>query len=288
MYTIHDVHVHVHPFSRMKEEHIRFLMWNSDYGQHGRELERNPEYLVKLMDQQNVGCAVIINYVSPVLGFTTDVNRFAASYVKDYRDRLIPFGGVDFSQDLKEFEGELDEIYSRLELAGIKLHPCHQLIYPNQYLDEYGSMKLPQLEKLYQFASDHGLPITVHTGTSMFPGARNKYGDPLYLDDVLTDFPKLRLIMAHGGRPLWTDRAFFLLRRFKNLYLDISSIPPQRILHYFPRITEIADRVLYGSDWPSPGVKGMRPNAEEILKLEIPQEAKHKIVAKNFEQLSKT
>jgi predicted TIM-barrel fold metal-dependent hydrolase len=60
-------------------------------------------------------------------------------------------------------------------------------------------MKLPQLEKLYQFASDHGLPITVHTGRSMFPGARNKYGDPLYLDDVLTDFPKLRLIMAHGG-----------------------------------------------------------------------------------------
>jgi predicted TIM-barrel fold metal-dependent hydrolase len=112
----------------------------------------------------------------------------------------------------------------------------------------------------------------------MFPGARNKYGDPLYLDDVLTDFPKLRLMMAHGEGPLWIDRAFFLLRRFKNLYLEISSIPPQRILHYFPRITEIADRVIYGSGWPSPGVKGMRPNAEEILKLEIPQEAKAKIV----------
>jgi predicted TIM-barrel fold metal-dependent hydrolase len=69
-------------------------------------------------------------------------------FVKDYRDRLIPFGGVDFSQDLKEFEGELVEIYSRLELAGIKLHPCHQLIYPNQYLDEYGSMKLPPREAL--------------------------------------------------------------------------------------------------------------------------------------------
>ena len=271
----------------MKEEHIKFLMCNSDYGQYAHELERNPAYLVKLMDQQNIGRAVIINYVSPVLGFTTEVNRFAATYVKEYRDRLIPFGGVDFSQDLKEFETELEEIYSRLGLSGIKLHPCHQLIYPNQYLDEYGPMRLPQLEKLYQFASDHGLPVTVHTGTSMFPGARNKYGDPLYLDDVLTDFPRLRLIMAHGGRPLWTDRAFFLLRRFQNLYLDISGIPPKRLLQYFPRIAEVADRVLYGSDWPSPGVKGMRPNAEEILKLGLPQEAKLKILIQNFERFFK-
>jgi predicted TIM-barrel fold metal-dependent hydrolase len=98
---------------------------------------------------------------------------------------------------------------------------------------------------------------------------------------VLTDFPKLRLIMAHGGGPLWIDRAFFLLRRFKNL--EISSIPPQRILHYFPRITEIADRVLYGIGWPSPGVKGICPNAEAILKLEIPQEAKHKNSGKKLQ-----
>jgi hypothetical protein len=41
--------------------------------------------------------------------------------------------------------------------------------------------------------------------------------------------------------------------------------------------------VLYGSDWPSPGVKGIRPNAEAILKLEIPQEAKHKNSGKKLQ-----
>jgi predicted TIM-barrel fold metal-dependent hydrolase len=32
-------------------------------------------------------------------------------------------------------------------------------------------------------------------------------------------------------------------------------------LHYFPRLAEFADKVLYGSDWPAPGV----PPLEEIL-----------------------
>jgi hypothetical protein len=41
--------------------------------------------------------------------------------------------------------------------------------------------------------------------------------------------------------------------------------------------------VLYRSDWPSPGVKGIRPNAEAILKLEIPQEAKHKNSGKKLQ-----
>ena len=36
---------------------------------------------------------------------------------------------------------------------------------------------------------------------------------------------------------------------------DISSIPPKKILEYFPRLAQIADKVLYGSDWPAPGVK---------------------------------
>jgi hypothetical protein len=29
----------------------------------------------------------------------------------------------------------------------------------------------------------------LHTATSIFPGARNKYGGPIYLDDVAVDSP---------------------------------------------------------------------------------------------------
>jgi len=39
----------------------------------------------------------------------------------------------------------------------------------------------------------------VHTRTSIFPSARNKFGNPIDIDDVIIDFPDLKAIIAHGG-----------------------------------------------------------------------------------------
>ena len=100
-----------------------------------------------------------------------------------------------------------------------------------------------------------GSPSCSTPGTSIFPGARNKYGDPIYVDDVAVDFPKLKILLAHGGRPLWMHTAFFLVRRHPNVYLDISGIPPKTLLKYFPRLDEIAHKTLFGTDWPGPGFR---------------------------------
>jgi hypothetical protein len=121
----------------------------------------------------------------------------------------------------------------------------------------------------------------IHTGTSIFPGARSRLGEPLAVDDVAVDFPELTIILAHGGRPLWMDQAFFLVRRFPRVYLDVSSIPPGNILRYFPRLPEIADKVLYGSDWPAPGVRGMSENLRAFQALGLPPDLLKKILEDN-------
>ncbi len=130
-------------------------------------------------------------------------------------------------------------------------------------------------------AEESSLPVMIHTGTSIFPRARVRFGNPLALDDVAVDFPKLNLIMAHGGRPLWTREAFFLLRRHQNLYFDISSIPPKLLLDYFPRLEQIADKTLFGSDWPGPMVPGMRRNIDDFLSLPLSDGAKRMILESN-------
>ena len=103
---------------------------------------------------------------------------------------------------------------------------------------------LDALGKIYRRCEERGLPVMIHTGTSIFPGARSKYGNPMEFDDVAIDFPDLRIVMAHGSRPLYMEEAFFVLRRHRGMWLDVSVIPPARLLEYFPRLSELADRVL--------------------------------------------
>ena len=86
--------------------------------------------------------------------------------------------------------------------------------------------------------------------------------------------------MAHGGRPLWMETAFFLVRRHPNVYLDISGIPPKTLLKYFPRLEQIANKTLFGTDWPGPGVPEIRQNLEDFRSLPITAGAKQQILSK--------
>ena len=158
----------------------------------------------------------------------------------------------------------------------LKIHPSHMLFPANAY-----TQGLETLGALYRRCEDRGLPVMVHTGTSIFPGARSKYGNPMELDDVAIDFPDLQLIMAHGGRPLWMDEAFFVLRRHRKMCLDVSGIPPLKLPEYFPRLAEIGDRVLWGTDWPSPGVNDMAQNLAQFASLPLDAGLKDRILRSN-------
>ena len=144
---------------------------------------------------------------------------------------------------------------------------------------------LPRLAELYERAQAAGVPVTIHTGTSVFPGARSRLGDPMAVDDVAVDFPNLTILLAHGGRPIWMDAAFFLVRRHPNVHLELSGIPPAKLLEWFPRLEEIADKTVWGTDWPSPGVRSMRKNVDQFLTLALADTTKQKILYDNASRI---
>jgi len=238
------------------------------------EFCRSPRKFLQYLDTSGVDRAVLINYVAPeVIGLTNGVNQFIADYVKENPRRLLSCGSLH-PKHTTNVLADVEQLL-RLGIRLIKIHPPHQLLFPNDYLNG-----VKELEIIYRAAEANGIPVMFHTGTSVFPGARNKYGDPIYLDDVAVDFPKLRILMAHGGRPLWMDSAFFLLRRHPNVYLDISSIPPKALLKYFPRLEEIANKTLFGTDWPSPGVTSLKANLEGFRGLPLSAEVQEQILSR--------
>jgi predicted TIM-barrel fold metal-dependent hydrolase len=279
MQPIIDIHIHIMPLHLFKPG-VREMV------ERGRkdvaDIERyaaDPHAFLGLLDKLGIERAGLINDVSPnVTGFKPEMNDWIAKYSSAAPERLLAFGSVH-PRTVADPGAEVDRI-ARLGIRGLKLHPCHQEISPNAYRNGY-----KPLEDMYVRAQANGLPVMIHTGTSVFPGARNIHAQPILCDDVGVDFPNLTIILAHGGRPLWMNEAFFLVRRHKNMYMDISGIPPLKLLEHFPRLEEIADKVLWGTDWPGPGVPEIKANLDAFNSLPIGQAAKRKILYDNAARL---
>jgi len=260
-----DFHVHI----GLKEHwhawvHDYQKATGSEFYERYEELT-DPDRFALYLESRDIAKAVILPEISPV---TTGI--VSNEYVFDFcrgRDIFVPFCTINPSLTRRPAEEFLK--YIRLGAKGIKLYPSYNHFYPND----------PALYPVYALAQDHRLPVLVHTGSSVFRGAKMKYADPIHLDDVAADFPDLVLVMAHGGRGFWYDKAFFLSRIHPHLFLEISGLPPQNLLKYFPDMEKNIDKFIYGSDWP--GVPTIAGNVEAIRRLPLAEASKKKILYGN-------
>lgn len=270
---VFDAHIHVQPWEMVKPDVLGMIEDASHAG--AREVLSSPDSLLRFFDAEEIERACCINYVSPdVTGFTREVNDWIARFTREHRDRLIPVGSVHPLHE-RDVAGELRRILD-LGIGMIKIHPPHQLFAANAYRAD-----VPALAEIYAECELRGVPVMFHTGTSVFPRARNVYADPMPIDDVAIDFPRLPVILAHAGRPLHGETAMFLARRHANVRLDISGIPPKALLKYLPRLASVADKVLWGTDWPSPGVVSPKRNVEEFIALGLGAEVERKVLREN-------
>jgi predicted TIM-barrel fold metal-dependent hydrolase len=225
-----------------------------------------PDGIVRYLRDNGVDYAVALAELSPI---TTGVlrNEEVVELCQEV-ECLIPFCNVNPFL-VADLAGELERYVTEMGFRGVKLYPTYQHFYANE----------SRLYPLYAKAQELGIPVMIHTGSSIFRGSRLKYGDPLYMDDVAVDFPELTLLMVHSGRGFWYDRAYFLAKLHANLYMEISGLPPQRLLEYFPELERVADKVIFGSDWP--GMPRIKRNIELIRALPLSEETKEKILGGN-------
>ena len=267
-----DFHVHVAKFDMWKpwvHEYMKSV--NPRIYENFNEIMTS-KGILKLMDNEGMDFAIILAEAAPL---TTGVvkNEFVAEFC-DASERLIPFASINPATDPNP-EKTLARLIRDLGMKGLKLLPPYQHFYPNDNRF-YG---------LYEKAQELDIPVVFHTGSSIFKNAKLKFGDPLYLDDLAVDFPDLTIVQAHGGRPFWYDVAFFLAKHHRNVYIDISGLPPRNLLRYFPDLERIGDKVIFGSDWP--GVPSVKANIEAIWKLPLKTETKRKILGENASKLLK-
>lgn len=271
-----DCHVHINPVWEMRAEARAIFGQREGPAREAEAYARDPGKFLAYLDRAGVERAVLINYVAPeVVGYTEAANDFVSEYARADPERLIAVGSVLPSH--RDPGAEVERLVRRLGIRGIKIHPPHQGFAPNAYEDG----RQPGLRAIYAACERLGVPVIIHTGTSVFPKARNRLAQPLLVEDVAIDFPQLTIVLAHGGRPLWMAEAMFLVRRFPNVYLELSSIPPGKLLTYFPELERVASRTLFGSDWPGPGVRDLGENLAAFRTLPLPPAVQAAILEEN-------
>jgi uncharacterized protein len=266
--VIIDFHLHIGTKAHWTPWVIEYFRQNNPFYYKSFSEKITPEGIIAYLESQGVDKAVVLSEYAPkTSGVVT--NEFTTEFCKG-RGQFIPFGAICLYSEVP-LADQAEHAVKNLGVRGFKMLPTYAHFYPND----------PGLFAFYEFAQSAEVPLLFHTGTSIFKGSRVKYGDPLLLDEVADEFPSLKIILEHGGRPFWYEEAGWMITRHEHVYIGIAGIPTRHLPKYFPHLERYSDRFIFGSDWP--GMPDIKPLVEKVYDLPFSAETKERILGKNAE-----
>ncbi len=268
-----DIHLHIGHIFQWNENAIKLWMDTGDYRK--RIFDKNGYLIidkyVEALYNEGVIAGILLPEYSPLTAGVLPVEE-AVKFQEKYPE-FVAFGAVNPNvhvDPLSEFKKQLN-----LGVKGLKLHSVHGLFFIND----------SRLYPVYKYCEDKQIPVMMHAGTSVFRGTKLKHADPYTFDDVAADFPDLTIILCHAGRGFWYHIAEFLIKRHKNVYIDISGLPPKNLLKYYPSMEKMSHKFLFGTDFP--GVPGVKKNIDAIKNLPFSKETQNKIFYRNAKKILK-
>ena len=166
---------------------------------------------------------------------------YVAEYVARHAERMLGFLSVDPTQP--RWNDELRRGHRELGLVGIKLLPMYAGFFPD---DE-------RLDPLWQYASEHQLPVLLHAGTTFVRQAPLECTLPRHLDRVAIRFPDVKIVLAHLGHP-YEGECIAVIRKHPNVFADISALHyrPFQFFHSLMLVQEygVWHKLLFGTDYP--------------------------------------
>ncbi len=169
-------------------------------------------------------------------------------FIDKHPGRFIGIGGVNYREGPEVAIKQVEDAKKK-GFAGFKLFTPHGGP-PNDRKKCY---------PLFERAQQLGLQAHIHTGWESIRGYRIKYCDPLFIDDIATDFPDLKILQLHCGFMYNPMMGIMNASHHPNVYTDTSlgAFPTKMYFKYFWdlehfRVLEsyIPDKVFFGTDFP--------------------------------------
>jgi len=231
--------------------------------------------LVRYMDLAGVDVAFALREsMMDVSGYATcmSTNGFVLQEIAPYPDRLYLECNVGpiLRRGVRHAIWELEYLVNE---RGAKLCKVYQP-------EDEGPLDDRRMWPFYEKACGLDVPLTIHMGMAYVLPQPTRYTLPLQLDDVLLDFPDLKVIAYHLGWP-YHEELFGLAGKHKNLYLSLSGIvgwfvrAPYRGYHMIGEALQWAgpDKIVLGLDL---SFDEMPRVVDWVRDLQMPEELQEK------------
>jgi predicted TIM-barrel fold metal-dependent hydrolase len=191
---------------------------------------------------------------------------YVAQYVAAHPDKLLGFLSVDPTQP--GWQDEMRRGHRELGMVGIKLLSMYAGFRPDE----------ERLDPLWKYATEHRLPVLLHTGTTFVAQAPLECTLPRHLDAVAIRFPEVKIIMAHLSHP-YEGECVVTIRKHPNVFADISALHyrPFQLYHSLMLVQEygVWHKVLFGSDYPfttvNASIDGLRKLNDMLEGTKLPR-----------------
>jgi predicted TIM-barrel fold metal-dependent hydrolase len=205
--------------------------------------------------------AVVVNgrYANGLADFSMDSETLAGLQNK-HKDRFFGLAQLNLDQDPDKTAAELETAITKLGLRGANLEPGYQSVGLGKmgtYTDNSGFW--PILEVL----SKTGAFLLIQTG--LFAGTDISFNNPPALDRMLQSFPKVNVVLAHGGYPYLPEMLGLCAKHYQlHISADVYMFWPNGFL-YAMNLERIPEQLVFGSAFP---FAAMKPMVEDTLKLQ--------------------
>jgi predicted TIM-barrel fold metal-dependent hydrolase len=229
--------------------------------------------------------AVVVNgrYVGGLPDFCMD-NDTLAGLQNKYKGRFFGLSQLNLDQDPDKTAQEAERAIKKLGMAGANLEPGYQTV----GLGKMGTTTdNPSFWPILEVLNDTGAFLLIQTG--LFAGTDISFNNPQALDRLLTSFPKVQVVLAHGGYPYILE-VLGLAAKWPQLHVsaDVYMFWPNGFL-YAMNLERIPDQLVFGSAFPFANMKVM---VEDTLKLQeqfqVSDQTMEKYLYSNAARLLKT
>ena len=144
----------------------------------------------------------------------------------------------------------------------------------------------PRMYPIYEKCAELDVPISFQTGQGTMRSNSRIVARPVWIDEIIRDFPTLKIIALHSGYP-WEEELVALAINHENLYI-CPDVPPPRLWHssiveYIKEEGQFenlggSDKVLWATDWP---LQDQEVSLKEVDALGFSPAIRRKLVRDN-------